>query len=71
MLVKMKSWILWIKIHKFWKDYKQINVEYNLSNIHIKDIEVSKLDKNCQREAEKINNNLAHLREIEKYTLDF
>ncbi len=53
------------------EDYKQINVEYNLSNIHIRDIELSKIEESCQKEANEINNNLAHLREIEKYTLDF
>ena len=53
------------------KDYEQINIEYNLSNIHIKDIDLSKIDDSCKKEAEEINQNLAHLREIEKYTLDF
>jgi len=53
------------------EDYKQINVEYNLSNIHLKDIELQKIDTQCQEEAKKINENLNHLREIEKYTLDF
>ena len=53
------------------EDYEQINVEYNLSNIHMRDINTSKLDESCKKEASEINNNLAHLREIEKYTLDF
>jgi len=53
------------------EEYKQINVEYNICNIHIKDIETNKLDDSCKKEAEKINKNLAQLREIEKYTLDF
>jgi hypothetical protein len=53
------------------EDYKQINVEYNLSNIHIKDIDIDKLDEKCKEKAIKVNKNLAHLREIEKYTLDF
>jgi hypothetical protein len=53
------------------EDYKQINVEYNLSNIHLRDIDISKIDKSCKKEAEEINTNLAHLREIEPYTLDF
>jgi hypothetical protein len=53
------------------EDYKQINVEYNLSNIHIKDIDISKLKDECKDKAKEINNNLAYLREIEKYTLDF
>lgn len=53
------------------EEYKQINVEYNICNIHIKDIDIGKLEDNCKKEAEKINDNLAQLREIEKYTLDF
>ena len=53
------------------EDYEQINIEYNLSNIHLRDIDTSKVDEKCKKEAEKINSNLAHLREIEKYTLDF
>jgi len=53
------------------EDYEQINIEYNLSNIHIRDIDTSKVDGSCKKEAENINNNLAHIREIEKYTLDF
>ncbi len=53
------------------EDYEQINIEYNLSNIHIKDIDLSKIDESCKKEAQEINSNLAHLREIEKYTLDF
>jgi len=53
------------------EDYEQINIEYNLSNIHIRDIDTSKIDEKCKKEAEEINSNLAHLREIEKYTLDF
>ncbi len=53
------------------EDYKQINVEYNLSNIHLKDIAIDNLDEPCQAKAKSVNSNLAHLREIEKYTLDF
>ena len=53
------------------EDYEQINIEYNLSNIHIRDIDTFKIDEKCKKEAEEINSNLAHLREIEKYTLDF
>ena len=52
-------------------DYKQLNIEYNLSNIHLKNIDIDKLDSNCQKEAEKVNNNLNILRELEKYTLSF
>jgi len=53
------------------EDYKQINVEYNLSNIHLKDIDMKQMDEQCQKEAKTVNDNLALLREIEKYTLDF
>jgi len=53
------------------RDYKQTNVEYNLSNIHLKDIPLENLDEECLEEAKKINDNLSILREIEKYTLDF
>jgi hypothetical protein len=53
------------------EDYKQINVEYNISNIHLKDIDVDKIDDECKEKAKKINSNLQKLREIEKYTLDF
>ena len=53
------------------EDYKQINVEYNLSNIHLRDINLDSIDKEYIEDARKINKNLATLREIEKYTLDF
>ena len=53
------------------EDYKQINVEYNLSNIHLRDIDTSCIKDECKQKAQKVNENLALLREIEKYTLDF
>ena len=53
------------------EDYEQINIEYNLSNIHIRDIDLSSVNESCKKEAKEINENLTHLREIEKYTLDF
>ncbi|BAF71248.1 hypothetical protein [Sulfurovum sp. NBC37-1] len=53
------------------EDYKQINVEYNLSNIHLRDIDLSKVDSACHKAAKEVNENLEMLREIEKYTLDF
>ena len=53
------------------EDYKQINVEYNLTNIHIQDIDTSKLQDSCKEKANLINKNLSKLRDIEKYTLDF
>jgi hypothetical protein len=53
------------------EDYKQINIEYNLSNIHLRNIDIESLENECKDEANEINDNLEHLREIEKYTLDF
>ena len=56
---------------KILEDYKQTNTEYNISNIHIRNIDVSKLKGSCRDIAQKVNSKLDHLREIEKYTLDF
>lgn len=53
------------------EDYKQINVEYNLSNLHLKNIDTEMLDAACRAEAQQVNHNLDILRGIEKYTLDF
>jgi len=53
------------------EDYKQINVEYNLSNIHLRDIDLSRVYGACRKAANEVNKNLEILREIEKYTLDF
>ena len=53
------------------RDYMQTTVEYNLSNIHLKDIDLDKIDSDARDKALKINQNLKKLREIEKYTLDF
>jgi hypothetical protein len=53
------------------EDYKQLNVEYNLSNIHLKDIELDSIADEYKESAKEINDNLAYMREIEKYTLDF
>lgn len=53
------------------RDYMQTTVEYNLSNIHLKDIDISCVDDAYKKDAEQINHNLARLRELEKYTLDF
>ena len=53
------------------EDYMQTNVEYNLTNIHLKDIEVENLKDDCKDKAKKVNVNLARLKELEKYTLDF
>ena len=53
------------------EDYKQLNVEYNLSNIHLRDIDSSQIAQEYQKDVLEINKNLEKLREIEKYTLDF
>lgn len=51
--------------------YKQTNVEYNISNIHLKNIDETTINITCKEEVQQINTNLATLREIEKYTIDF
>ncbi len=53
------------------QDYMQTNVEYNLSNIHIKDIAIENLKDEDKQKAQRVNENLAELKELEKYTLDF
>jgi len=53
------------------RDYMQTNVEYNLSNIHLRNIDLERLDGVVREKARKINENLDIMREIEKYTLDF
>jgi len=53
------------------REYKQLNVEYNLSNLHLKPIPLEGLNSNCQKRAKEFNSNLKTLKEIEKYTLDF
>jgi len=53
------------------RDYMQTNIEYNLSNIHLKNIDLESVDKSVQEKAQQINKNLNIMREIEKYTLDF
>ena len=53
------------------RDYMQTNVEYNLSNIHLKNIDLDAIDPAAREKAKKINENLDIMREIEKYTLDF
>ncbi len=53
------------------EEYKQVNVEYNLSNIHIDKVENSNIEKEYHQKIEEINQNLKKMKEIEKYTLDF
>jgi hypothetical protein len=52
------------------EDYRRLNVENNISNIHLKDIDDSKYLSH-ENEIRKINKNLQFLRDNEKYTLDF
>lgn len=56
---------------EFLKEYKELNLEYNLSNIHLKDIDIDSLEDRCKEKALRVNENLNKLKEIEKYTLDF
>jgi hypothetical protein len=53
------------------REYMQTNVEYNLSNIHLKNIDIESVDAAAKERSEQINHNLDTMREIEKYTLDF
>ncbi|MCB4755341.1 MAG: hypothetical protein LGB52_07125, partial [Sulfurovum sp.] len=53
------------------RDYMQTTVEYNLSNIHLKDINLDHIATDYHVKAKKINENLTILRKLEKYTLDF
>ncbi len=62
---------LLLKDERLLKEYKDLNLEYNLSNIHIKTIDTSRLDSRCQEAAKLFNENLQKLKELEKYTLDF
>ena len=55
----------------FLQEYKDTNLEYNLSNIHLKEIDTKDLNEECKKEAEIFNANLKQLQENEKYTLDF
>jgi len=53
------------------EDYKQTNVEYNLSNIHLREIDISTIESSCKAKAKEFNKNLKTLKELEPYTLDF
>ncbi|MFK5881309.1 MAG: hypothetical protein QM482_03760 [Sulfurospirillum sp.] len=53
------------------EEYKQVNIEYNLSNIHIDKVEKSNINEEYHQKIETINQNLKKIKEIEKYTLDF
>jgi len=52
--------------------YKQLNLDCNISNIHLDDICLEKFKNTVyENEALEINKNLLFLRENEKYTIDF
>ena len=52
------------------EDYKQVNIEYNLSNIHLRNIEIDKIeDEECKSDAVLINKNLDLLREMKNILL--
>ena len=53
------------------EEYKQVNIEYNLSNIHISKVGTTNINKEHHKKIDKINQNLKKIKEIEKYTLDF
>ena len=53
------------------EDYKQINVEYNIGNIHLSNTNETKIDAKYLPKVKQFNQNLEKLRELEKYTLDF
>ena len=52
-------------------DYLQTNVEYNVTNIHLKSINVENVDEKYKAQAQEVNENIEELKELEKYTLDF
>jgi len=52
-------------------DYLQTNVEYNVTNIHLRNIDIEGVEEQYKEEAKEINENLSKLKELEKYTLDF
>ncbi len=62
---------LLLQKNHFLEEYKQLNVEYNISNIHLKNIPLENIDATCLEQAKKVNENLDTLRSIEKYTLEF
>ncbi|WP_368028764.1 hypothetical protein [Arcobacter sp. s6] len=53
------------------ENYKQTNIENNISNIHFRNLELERLEEHQKINANQINSNLNLLRNIEKYTLKF
>lgn len=56
---------------KLLEDYMQTNVEYNITNIHLKNIEINDLKDECKTQAKQVNENISLLKDLEKFTLDF
>ena len=56
----------------FLAEYKTLNTEYNIGNIHLRDIEtIQAVEEGVKEKVELLNSHLSFLRENEKYTLDF
>ena len=53
------------------ENYKQTNIENNISNIHFQNLKIDTVEENKKNDIQKINKNLNILRDIEKYTLKF
>jgi len=56
---------------EFLEEYKQTNLEYNLSNIHLKPIDLTSLKEHCREFTKTFNEKLEELLKLEKYTLKF
>jgi hypothetical protein len=57
--------------NKILEEYKQTNLENNVSNIHFQTIPLDNLSQEKQVTAKQINNNIQELQDLEKYTLKF
>ena len=53
------------------ENYKQTNIENNISNIHLENLNLETIEEERINTAKRINKNLNLLREKEKYTLKF
>lgn len=56
----------------FLAEYKTLNTEYNISNIHLGDVKTTgRAGEEAKEKIELLNSHLSFLRDNEKYTLDF
>ena len=56
----------------FLAEYKTLNTEYNISNIHLGDVKnTGRAGEEAKEKIELLNSHLSFLRDNEKYTLDF